>query len=114
MKAKEIIKHARKSARKFRSAAGCKFHQNDFKSRDTPGFAGEHKSEAREALANGVQLLGEFQEKLYACEKWSLRLSFQAMAAAGRLRRKRPRSRRSIEEERCHNGFNRLSSPKST
>ncbi len=84
MKTKEIIKRARKFARAFRVTDGGKFRLKDFKPHDTLGFGDEHKPQAKEALATGVQVLAELQDKLYAYDKWAVLLIFQAMDAAGK------------------------------
>jgi PPK2 family polyphosphate:nucleotide phosphotransferase len=84
MKTKELIKRARKFARVFRVTDGDKFRLKDFKPHDTLGFKDEHKPRAKEALANGVRVLAELQDKLYAYDKWALLLIFQAMDAAGK------------------------------
>jgi PPK2 family polyphosphate:nucleotide phosphotransferase len=84
MKTKEIIKRARKFARKFRVTDGGKFRLKDFKPHETLGFGDEDKPQAKEALATGVQVLAELQDKLYACDKWAVLLIFQAMDAAGK------------------------------
>jgi PPK2 family polyphosphate:nucleotide phosphotransferase len=84
MKTKEIIKRARKFARKFRVTDGAQFRLKDFKPHDTLGFGDEDKPQAKEALATGVQVLAELQDKLYAYDKWALLLIFQAMDAAGK------------------------------
>ena len=51
-----------------------------------PGDTGKIKSpeKATELLQRSVQLMGELQEKLYAQDRWSLLLIFQAMDAAGK------------------------------
>jgi PPK2 family polyphosphate:nucleotide phosphotransferase len=69
-------------ARDFRVTKGGKFRLKDF----DPGDTGNLKSseEAKELLADGVKLMSEMQEKLYAQERWSLLLIFQAMDAAGK------------------------------
>ena len=69
-------------ARPFRVAKGGKFRLKDY----DPGDTGKLKSseEAKELLAEGVKLMSEMQEKLYAHERWSLLLIFQAMDAAGK------------------------------
>ncbi len=84
MKTKELIKRARKFAHAFRVTDGDKFRLKDFKPHDTLGFKDEHKPRAKEALANGVRVLAELQDKLYAYDKWALLLIFQAMDAAGK------------------------------
>jgi PPK2 family polyphosphate:nucleotide phosphotransferase len=84
MKTREIIKRARKFARNFRVTDGGKFRLKDYKPHDTLGLTDEQKPQAREALATGVQVLAELQEKLYAYDKWAVLLIFQAMDAAGK------------------------------
>jgi PPK2 family polyphosphate:nucleotide phosphotransferase len=84
MKTKQLIKRARKVARKFCVTNGDKFRLKDFDPGDTLGFGDEAKPQAKEALANGVQVLAELQDKLYAYDKWALLLIFQAMDAAGK------------------------------
>ena len=84
MKTKELIKRARKLARKFRVTDGDQFRLKDFKPHDTLGFGDERRPQAKEALANGVEVLAELQDRLYAYDKWALLLIFQAMDAAGK------------------------------
>jgi PPK2 family polyphosphate:nucleotide phosphotransferase len=84
MKTKQLIKRARNFAHEFRVTDGEKFRLKDFKPHNTLGFGDEHKPRAKEALANGVQVLAELQDKLYAYDKWALLLIFQAMDAAGK------------------------------
>jgi polyphosphate kinase 2 (PPK2 family) len=84
MKTKELIKRARKLARAFCVTDGDKFRLKDFKPHDTLEFTDEHKPRAKEALASGVRVLAELQDKLYAYDKWALLLIFQAMDAAGK------------------------------
>jgi PPK2 family polyphosphate:nucleotide phosphotransferase len=51
-----------------------------------PGETGDFRAraEATDLLAQGVICLSELQEKLYAQDRWSLLLIFQAMDAAGK------------------------------
>jgi len=84
MKTKEIIKQARKISEPFRVTDGEKFRLKDFDPGDTLGYGDQDKPRAKEALATGVQLLAELQDKLYAYDKWGLLLVFQAMDAAGK------------------------------
>jgi PPK2 family polyphosphate:nucleotide phosphotransferase len=69
-------------ARDYRVAKGGKFRLKDI----DPGDKGKFESdeEAKELLAEGVKLMSDMQEKLYAQGKWSLLLIFQAMDAAGK------------------------------
>jgi len=84
MKHKELIKKARKFSRPFRVTDGGKFRLKDFDPGDTLGLKSEDKPRAKEALALGVQMLAELQDKLYAQDKWGVLLIFQAMDAAGK------------------------------
>ncbi len=51
-----------------------------------PGFTGDFmkKKEAKERLAEGVQLLAEYQNKLYAQDNYAVLIVLQAMDAAGK------------------------------
>src|SRR5512147_1979176 len=51
---------------------------------DTSGLKNEHKPQAQQRLADGVRWLAEEQDKLYAQDRRSLLLVFQAMDAAGK------------------------------
>ena len=85
MKTKEIIKRARDLAEPFRISKGKNFRLKDVDPNDTLDFTPEeHKSRAKEVLANGVMALAELQDKLYAQDKWAVLLIFQAMDAAGK------------------------------
>jgi PPK2 family polyphosphate:nucleotide phosphotransferase len=68
----------------YRVENGAKFRLKDFNPGDTRGIKDERKPEARERLAEGVAWLAEEQEKLYAQDRRSLLLVFQAMDAAGK------------------------------
>jgi PPK2 family polyphosphate:nucleotide phosphotransferase len=84
MKLKDVIRQARKFARKFRVTDGKKFRLDDFDPGETLGLGSEDKPRAREVLATGVAALAELQEMLYAQDRWSVLLIFQAMDAAGK------------------------------
>jgi PPK2 family polyphosphate:nucleotide phosphotransferase len=85
MKTKQIIKKARKFAKPFRVSKGKDFRLKDVDPGDTLDFTEkEHKSRAKEALADGILALAELQDKLYAEDKWAVLLIFQAMDAAGK------------------------------
>ena len=84
MKTKEIIRKARKFANSFRITDGKKFRLKDFDPADTLGIKSEFKPRAKEALAVGVQAMADFQDQLYAQDKWAVLLIFQAMDAAGK------------------------------
>jgi PPK2 family polyphosphate:nucleotide phosphotransferase len=84
MKTKELIKRARKLAAPFRVTNGRKFRLKDVDPTDTLDLKSEDKPRAKEALAMGVEVLAELQDKLYAQDKWAVLLIFQAMDAAGK------------------------------
>lgn len=69
-------------AERFRITNGKKFRLKDV----DPGDTGKLKSpeKATELLRESVRLMSEFQEKLYAQDRWALLLVFQAMDAAGK------------------------------
>src|SRR6188768_3386637 len=85
MKTKELINNARDLTRPFRISKGKDFRLKEIDPDDTLDFTKDaDKSRAKEALAMGVQLLAELQDKLYAQDKWAVLLIFQAMDAAGK------------------------------
>jgi len=84
LKLKEIVKNARPFARAFRVTNGDKFRLRDFPPGDTLHLDSEDKPRAKESLVNGVEALAELQDMLYAQDRWSVLLIFQAMDAAGK------------------------------
>jgi len=84
MKKKEFIKRAKKIAKPFRITDGKQFKLKHIDTKDTLGFKSEDKPKAQEALKNGIELLTELQDKLYAQDRYSILLIFQAMDAAGK------------------------------
>jgi len=84
LKLKEIVKNARPFARAFRVTNGDKFRLRDFPPGDTLHLDSEDKPRAKESLVNGVDALAELQDMLYAQDRWSVLLIFQAMDAAGK------------------------------
>ena len=84
MKKKEFIKRARKFSKPFRITDGKGFRLKYFDPSDTLDLKSEDKPKAQEALKNGIELLAELQDKLYAQDRWSILLIFQAMDAAGK------------------------------
>jgi PPK2 family polyphosphate:nucleotide phosphotransferase len=69
-------------AARYRISDGDKFRLKDIDPGDT--FDLKVKDRAGELLAEGVRQLAEWQEKLYAQDRWSVLLIFQAMDAAGK------------------------------
>ena len=84
MKKKELIKRVKKFTKPFRVTDGKDFRLKHFDPADTLDLKSEDKPKAKEALQNGIELLAELQDKLYAQDKWSVLLIFQAMDAAGK------------------------------
>jgi PPK2 family polyphosphate:nucleotide phosphotransferase len=66
----------------FRVTDGRKFKLKDVDPRSTAGI--RSKDAAKALLEAGVDRLAELQDRLYAQDKWSLLLIFQAMDAAGK------------------------------
>jgi len=72
-----------KLAQPFRVTRGKHFKLKDFETRDPFGKEFD-KAEAKQWLAEGIDQLTTLQEKLYADDRWSVLLIFQAMDAAGK------------------------------
>ncbi len=83
MPRKEILERIEKFVRPFRVESGKGFRLKDFDPGDTCGLRMD-KDEAAELLARGREWLAEEQAMLYAQDRWSLLLVFQAMDAAGK------------------------------
>jgi PPK2 family polyphosphate:nucleotide phosphotransferase len=79
----EIPDRIRKLVHPFRVTKGEGFRLKDFDPGDTGGLALD-KGEATKLLQDGIRWLGEKQDMLYAQDRWSLLLIFQAMDAAGK------------------------------
>src|SRR5262249_49794986 len=84
MKTKRIIKAARKLSKPYRVTDGDKFRLKDVDPSDTGELKSEDKPRAKEALRNGVEVLAQLQDMLYAQDHWGVLLVFQAMDAAGK------------------------------
>jgi PPK2 family polyphosphate:nucleotide phosphotransferase len=81
---REILKRIEKLVDPYRITKGKGFRLKDFDPGDTGGFGSDQKPMARELLEKGIQWLAEEQGKLYAQDRYSLLLLFQAMDAAGK------------------------------
>ena len=79
-----ILKKARELSAPYRVDDGEKFKLKRFDPADTGGLNSEDKPRAKAALADGIQALAELQDRLYAQDRWSVLLIFQAMDAAGK------------------------------
>ena len=81
---KNFLKLARKYSEPFRITDGTKFRLKKRDPADTLDFEADERPRAEEALAQGVELLRHLQDKLYAQDRWSVLIIFQAMDAAGK------------------------------
>ena len=68
---------------RYRVTDGAGFRLKDHDPGDTAGLDLD-KEHARGLLQEGVQLLAELQDMLYAQDRWAVLLIFQAMDAAGK------------------------------
>lgn len=84
MKAKQVIKAARRLSEPYRVSDGKGFRLKAVDPGDTQDFKSEDKPRLKEALQTGVAALAELQSRLYAQDRWSVLLVFQAMDAAGK------------------------------
>ncbi len=84
MKTKHIIEAAHKLSKPYRVNGGKDFRLKAIDPRDTGDLKSEDKPRAKEALGNGVRALSALQDVLYAQDRWSVLLIFQAMDAAGK------------------------------
>lgn len=78
--AKKSLRHF---ARRFRVPAAGTFRLKDWDPADTAGLDYD-KHDAGKLLRKGTEHLTELQDRLYAQDRWSLLLIFQAMDAAGK------------------------------
>jgi PPK2 family polyphosphate:nucleotide phosphotransferase len=81
---KELMDRAKKFAKRYCVGDGKGFRLKDYKTDDFEDLNKEEKPVAKEMLQMGVQLLAKMQDIMYAQDKWSLLLIFQAMDAAGK------------------------------
>ncbi|HEY5446771.1 MAG TPA: polyphosphate kinase 2 family protein [Pyrinomonadaceae bacterium] len=84
MKLKEIVKRSKSIAEPYCVTDGKNFRLKDVDPSDTQGLKSEDKPRAKEALRVGVEALAGLQDMLYAQDRWSLLVIFQAMDAAGK------------------------------
>jgi len=84
MARREIIDRIEKFVEPYRVTKGKGFRLKDIDPGDTRKRKSDQKDEAKEVLAQGVEWLAEEQDKLYAQDRWSVLLVFQAMDAAGK------------------------------
>jgi PPK2 family polyphosphate:nucleotide phosphotransferase len=78
------LKHVHKFIKPYIITSGKNFRLKDFDPGDTHHLNSEDKPEAKEWLEEGVRLLSDLQEMLYAQGTWGLLVILQAMDAAGK------------------------------
>ena len=71
-----------KLAKTYRVDSGKYFRMKDFDPTDTGHW--RSKEHAEQALLESIARTAELQDRLYAQDRWSLLLIFQAMDAAGK------------------------------
>ncbi len=84
MKADALIKRACELCRPYRVSKGRRFRLGDYDPADTGELRMGDKADAKAALESGIALMADLQDRLYAQDRWSLLLIFQAMDAAGK------------------------------
>ena len=84
MELKDIIKRAGRFTKPYRVDDGKGFKLKRYDPGDTGDLKSEDKPRAKEILADGILALAELQDRLYAQDRWSVLLIFQAMDAAGK------------------------------
>ena len=80
----DYLRRARQLSRPYRVTDGRRFRLADCDPGDTGDLQEGDKARSTEALQKGIEMLAEFQSMLYAQDRWSLLLIFQAMDAAGK------------------------------
>src|SRR3970040_560611 len=81
---KSIIDRAKKFSKQYCVGNGNDFRLEDYETKASFNLGPEGKSQVSETLEIGVNALSAMQDILYAQDKWSLLLIFQAMDAAGK------------------------------
>jgi len=81
---KELISRARKFSKSYCVGDGEKFQLKDYETHASFDLGPDDKPLVKETLQIGVQALSALQDIMYAQDKWSLLVIFQAMDAAGK------------------------------
>lgn len=81
---RELIEQAKKFSNQYCVGKGEKFRLEDYKTSANFDLGPEDKPLVKKTLQLGVAALAAMQDILYAQDKWSLLLIFQAMDAAGK------------------------------
>jgi PPK2 family polyphosphate:nucleotide phosphotransferase len=81
---KKLIQRAKNFSKNFAITSGKGFRLKDCDPSEDGNLGAEEKPLAKQALQLGVDALATMQDILYAQDKWSILLIFQAMDAAGK------------------------------
>ena len=81
---KELVKKAKSFSKQYSAGNGNGFKLKDYETKASFNLGEEGKSLVEETLQMGVEALSAMQDILYAQDKWSLLIIFQAMDAAGK------------------------------
>ena len=81
---KELKERAKKFSKQFCAGDGAKFQLKKYRTDPDIDLGPENKPLMKQTLQLGVDVLAGMQDILYAQDKWSLLLIFQAMDAAGK------------------------------
>jgi PPK2 family polyphosphate:nucleotide phosphotransferase len=84
MSMEKLIGKACALSRPYAVTDGASFKLKKVDPADTGPFTDEDKPTAKEALEAGIDILSGLQDTLYAHDRWSVLLIFQAMDAAGK------------------------------
>jgi PPK2 family polyphosphate:nucleotide phosphotransferase len=82
VKNEKAFRTAERLCKPYRVTEGRRFRLDRIDPEDTGGL--EDRDAAKAALGQGIELLSELQEKLYAQDRWSVLIVLQAMDAAGK------------------------------
>lgn len=83
MKLKKVVEAAHRLSKPSRVNEGKDFRLKDVDPKDTRELKSEDKPQSKAMLQVGIEALTKLQDVLYAQDRWSVLLIFQAMDAAG-------------------------------
>jgi PPK2 family polyphosphate:nucleotide phosphotransferase len=81
---KELVQRAKKFSKQYCVGDGDGFKLKDYETKASFNLGEEGKPLVKQTLEMGVEALAAMQDVLYAQDKWSVLLIFQAMDAAGK------------------------------
>lgn len=81
---KELVQRAKKFSKQYCVGDGDGFKLKDYETQANFNLGEEGKPLVKQTLEIGVEALASLQDVLYAQDKWSVLLIFQAMDAAGK------------------------------